>query len=819
MKLFISIVICICLCTKISAQTTGKISGRINNEAGKPLAGVTVLLYHLPDSVLAKTALSITDGSYEIDLVQPADYYLAFTHTGFAQKTTSKISVQSGENFSVPASSIAVLQKELGNVVVTGTYKKPLIEVTADKTIFNVESSINATGSNAFELLQKSPGVVTDKDDNISLKGKNGVRVYIDGRQVQMDAGDLAAYLKSINSADIEAIEMITNPSAKYDAAGNAGIINIRFKKNKKLGFNGNASAGYAVGINPKTNAGLSFNYRNKGLNFYSNYSNNWAINKINFNLYRKQGDSLYDQKTVSLINGWTHNLKAGLDFFVAKTQTIGVIVTANFNDNTTTSNTTTPISSLSTGKLGQYLYASNTLPQQVSNINYNLNYRYADTVGNEFNIDADLGKYKNRRSSYQPNYYYSPYPSVLQGQKIYSNSTPIDINIFTFKMDYEKSIGINKLGIGVKLSNVNTNNIFNFFDVLDGYQLMDLARSNTFDYKENVRAGYINYNTALGSRWKIQAGVRAENTSSKGSLTRADGAIQADNIVERNYTDLFPSAAVTYTVNENNMLNLSYSRRIDRPSYQDLNPFENKIDELTYQKGNAFLLPQYTNSVQLSYTFMGRYTASLGYSHVSQFSAFLIDTVEQKRTFLTRQNLAVQNITNLNLSLPFQITKWWSMYNNINIFNSIYKANLGPGKIIDINIFSGSLYAQNSFTLGDGYTAELSGFYNAPSVWAGTFRSRAMGSVDIGLQKQLFKNKATIKFSYTDLLNTFRWKGESNYSGANIVTSGNWESRQLRMNFTYRFGNSQVKQARQRNVGSDDEKKRTESTGGLGGN
>ena len=808
----LSVLAWVCTFSNVHAQVTGKINGQVKNNAGMVVSAATVILYHIPDSAIIKTGITDVQGKFEIEGVKSDNYFVAVSYTGYQQKSTAVFSVNPGEDFKLPLLILTEPEKNLAGITVTGSYTKPMFEVTADKTVFNVESSINATGSNAFELLQKSPGVVTDKDDNFIVKGKNGVRIYIDGRQSQMETADLAAYLRSINSVDIEAIEIITNPSAKYDAAGNAGIINIRFKKNKKIGFNGSISAGLNVGINPKTNTGLSFNYRNKKINFFSTYSNNWAINRVLFDIYRIQNDTLYDQKNVNVTEGWVHNFKTGIDLFLSKTQTIGVIVTGNTNDNHADNETRTPISAVNSPKINQLLLASNHLPLTVRNFNYNFNYRYEDSTGHSFNFDADYGAFKSLRSSYQPNAYYLPEPFMLQDEKIYRNNTPNKVRISTAKFDYERPVAKGKLGVGAKISNVDTDNSFNFFNVISGFSIMDSARSNSFSYSENIIAGYINYNTAISKKWKLQAGLRVEHTNSTGTLTRVNGIKQPDDNAERNYTDPFPSAAITYNLSENHSFNLTYSRRIDRPVYQDLNPFENKLDELTYQKGNAFLRPQYTNSIQLSHTFMGRFITAIGYSHVSDFSAQVIDTLESKRSFLSKKNLASQDIANINFSLPFQVFKWWNLFTNINLFHSLYKADFGKGKILDINIFSGSFFAQNSFILGKGLTGEVTGFFNAPAVWAGTFRSRESGSMDIGLQKQLFNYKATVKFSFTDLLHTLRWKGTSDFGGALITTSGHWESQQFRMNFTYHFGNSQVKQARQRKTGSEEEKKRTES-------
>lgn len=800
------------------AQNTTKISGQVMDENGSPVKAVTVMLHRTKDSVLVKTEITDGQGIYEMIGVKPGNYFIRTSFVGTLRSSTPAFQVADGQTASVPSISLKPSDKNLQGVTVTGSYTKPLIEVKADRTIFNVESSINSTGSNAFELLQKSPGVITDKDDNISLKGKNGVRVYIDGRPTQMNNADLAAYLRSINSVDIESIEMISNPSAKYDASGNAGIINIRLKKNKKFGTNGAVSAGLNVGEKPKTNSSLSLNYRNKKVNLFSNYSNAYQDNINHFYLNRQQLDSVYDQTSIQTSNGWSHNLKAGADLFLTREQTIGFIATVNLNDNTGHTESRTPISSISTGKLGSLLYASNNIPANTKNFDLNFNYGYNDTASHSLTMDADYGSFISRKTSYQPNNYFAPYPETFLYDRIYRNETPTDIHIYTGKIDYETPFKKGKLGVGVKVSDVRTDNTFNFYNVLSGYDFIDLNRSNSFTYKENINAMYINYNHPLAKKWALQAGVRMENTVSDGLLARADGQKQADDEVKRDYTDFFPSAALTFNQSMKHIFNLTYSRRIDRPNYQDLNPFENKLDELTFMKGNAFLRPQYTNSVELTHTFKYKFNTTLSYSHIKDYKAQVIDTTEKSKSFITQKNLASQDITNINFSLPFTIKKWWTLYTNLNAYNSLYKADFGAGKKININVQAANLYMTNSFKLGGGYTGEVSGFVTTPTVWGGTFKSKALGTLDLGLQKQLFKGQGNFKVSYTDLLNTLHWAGTSDYGAAIINVRGHWESQQLRMNFTYRFGNNQVKAARQRTTASDEENKRTQSSGGIGG-
>lgn len=278
---------------------------------------------------------------------------------------------------------------------------------------------------------------------------------------------------------------------------------------------------------------------------------------------------------------------------------------------------------------------------------------------------------------------------------------------------------------------------------------------------------------------------------------------------VKRSYLNFFPSAAISYTMNPSHQFNINYSRRIDRPRYQDLNPFENKLDELTYQKGNAFLRPQYTNSFSLSHTYKSFLTTSLGYSHVSDLITIINDTAHKNAAFITNKNLASQDIYSINISTPLKISKWWMAYANVTANHSRYKANFEDGKTIDLNVTTVNYYNQHAFTLGKGYTAEASGWFNTPSIWGGIFKTEFMWSADAGIQKMLFADKATLKLSVTDVFKTNQWKSVSNYAGTTFHAQGGYDSRQFRLSFQYRFGSNQVKAARERKTSIESESNR----------
>ena len=802
-------------CFLVAAAFAQQVSGNVKDQQGKALSNSTVSLLNAKDSSVVKLAASNNNGSYTFNGVKPGNYLISISHVGYAPVYSKSFEYAGSGDFNVPAIQVNKITGDLKEVVVNS--KKPMVEVRADKTILNVEGTINSVGTDALELLRKSPGVMVDKDDNLSLAGKNGVQIYIDGRPTPLSGKDLSDYLKSLQSAQIESIEIITNPSAKYDAAGNAGIINIRLKKNKSFGTNGSVNAGYGIGIYPKYNGGLSLNHRNNKVNIFGNYTFNDNINESYMKLHREQLDTLFDQQSKIYMKNISHGYKGGLDYFVNKFNTVGLIISGNSSDMTFSNYSRTPISYMPTGKVDRILVADNSSKSKRNNTNFNLNYRFADTSGHELNVDADYGFYRIKSNQFQPNYYFDPISNAQTGQFIYNMIAPTDIDMYTAKADYEQNFKKGRLGLGAKTSYVKSGNDFERYNVYTNTKELDTLRSNGFNYKENVNAAYANYNRSFKG-FMIQAGLRVENTNSEGHSTgkKWNGAeyVGYDSVFKRNYTDFFPSASVTFNKNPMNQWSVSYSRRIDRPAYQDLNPFEFKLDEYTYQKGNTQLRPQYTNSFGVTNTYKFKLTSTLNYSHVKDVFTQLIDTADVSKSFITKKNLATQDIVSLNLSYPFQY-KWYTVFANVNTYYSRYKADFGGGnRKINLDVVAATFFMQNSFNLGKGYTGELSGWYSSPSIWQGTFKSSQIWSVDGGVQKTLFKGKATVKTSVSDIFKTIKWKGTSDFSGQKTIASGGFDSRVFKINFTYRFGNNNVKASRQRKTGLDDESKRVGSQG-----
>ncbi|MEO8174185.1 MAG: TonB-dependent receptor, partial [Sediminibacterium sp.] len=379
-RLLVMAVLGLAITTQGFAQSRVTVSGSVKDNSGKALQSVTVSLLQAKDSSLVKADVTDGEGKFQIVSAKNGKFLLSYSLLGFEKKFSETFDLQDGQSYNATAVSLAQVSKKLQDVTVTS--KKPMIEIKADKTIFNVEASINATGSNVLELLQKSPGIQVDNNENISMKGKTGVKIYVDGKPTQLSSKDLAAYLKGINSNDVEAIEMISNPSAKYDASGNAGIINIRLKKNKKFGTNGSVTTGFIQGVTPKGNGSVNLNYRDKKVNLFSNVGGSLGMNENGLNLYRIQKDSIYDQHSTNRNNDKNLNVKAGADYFINNNHTIGFLVTSSFSNTDWTSNSRTDVFYKPTNTFIKSLQAFNSVPGKRTNMNSNLNYRYTDTSG-----------------------------------------------------------------------------------------------------------------------------------------------------------------------------------------------------------------------------------------------------------------------------------------------------------------------------------------------------------------------------------------------------------------------------------------------------
>jgi iron complex outermembrane recepter protein len=504
----------------------------------------------------------------------------------------------------LPAFNLVSVSKSLTGVTVTA--KRPLIEQKVDRTIVNVDASVTNVGTNALEVLEKSPGITVDKDGNISLKGKEGVMVMIDGRPTQLGGADLANFLRNMTSNQMDQVEIMTNPPARYDAAGNAGIINIKTKKSKAAGYNGTVSLGFTQGKYPKTNEAFNFNYRQGKVNVYTNLSHyyNKSFSTLTIQRNLKKGnttelENYFDQRADMKRYGNSYSVKTGLDYFLTKKTTMGFALNGFINpsvaDNKNQTNISTPAKDLESITLATV--GSDTRWKSFSS---NMYFRTVlDTTGKELSSDFDYMTYDSKNIQLMVNSFFdADYNSIMKSDTLMGN-LPQNIKIYSGRIDYLHPLKKGaRFETGIKSSIVRTDNNAIYDSLEYGSIRHDFNRSNHFIYEENINAAYVNLSGYVSKKINAQLGLRLENTNAKGNqLTTGEN-------FDRQYTQLFPTAYFQYKANEKNNFGLNYGRRVRRPDYQSLNPFIRFIDRYTYSQGNPDLKPQLSDNIELSHTY-----------------------------------------------------------------------------------------------------------------------------------------------------------------------------------------------------------------------
>lgn len=794
------------------AQITvkGKVTGRISDKQSKLVEFATVTLLKAKDSTLVKGMLSDVNGKFDFENVAEGAYIVGVSQLGYEKFYSPKFSL-SAENQSVDLKNIQLSEatQQLKEVSVKAT--KPFIEQQLDKTVVNVENSVVAAGSNALEVLERAPGVTVDKDGNVSLKGKAEVRVMIDGKPTYLSNQDLVNLLRNTQANQMETVEIITNPSAKYDAQGNAGIINIRMKRSQNLGLNGSTTLGAGYGRYEKMNGSLNLNYRQNKWNVFGNYSANKRRRFQELELTRKfyEGTEVvnfFDQNSDAKQNSFGHNAKAGVDYFLNKKTTIGILLTGSVGSwGETGLNATNIYTGLT--QLDRVTETYRDVVQDWRNATGNLNFKHTfDSTGREITVDVDYARFNNLHDQ-RYNIRNLNNSNALIGNP-YREIGAFDtgINIYSAKLDYTQSLGKKgKIEAGLKSSLVDSDNDMKFFQQEGEAQPKPvLGRTNHFIYKENVNAAYVNLQRKFG-KTSVQTGLRLEHWHAEGNQLTTNQTFVRDSV------QLFPSVFVQHEFSKKYQMGLSYSRRIDRPDYEDLNPFLFFLDPYTFQQGNPYLRPQITNNIEWSHTILEAINITINYAKTNNLMGDVLDqNDDQLTTFVRKDNYGFRENYGVALSAPIPVAKWWMGNVYVNVFRNHFNGQL-LGANFDQGITSMTANLQNNFRLPKGWSAELSGFYMS-GFMEGMMVGRPMGQVSVGVQKQVFNKKGTIRLNVRDIFWQQQFRGAVRYQNLDVVIRQRNESRVANLSFTYRFGNSKVQAARQRQTGLEDEKGRVKS-------
>ena len=783
------------------------LKGVVQNDLGKPLSFANILLLKSSDSSFVKGSLSAENGNYFIENVKAGKYVVMASAVGFNKSKSAIFEVQVMEkDLIIPTIKATESSQQLNTVEVIA--KKPLFEQQIDKLVINVENSITSAGGTALDILQRSPGVsLNGQDNSLSMSGKTGVMVMINGKLSRLPTAAIVQMLGGMASDNIEKIELITNPSAKYDAEGDAGMINIVMKKNKNFGTNGSFSLSGGYGFTPKASAALNLNHRTDKVSVFGDYSCVYEATDLAIDIDRtvliQKIPNRYLTITFRDAVRISNNAKIGLDFAVSKKTNMGVLFSGFSNswEMNAITNTNIEVSKQITAVTKMDIYEQNTWKSFAAN--YNLKHNISKTQELSFDVDYLLFNNSN------PTTFINQYNFISEGNKTtdqidITKKTPI--TIWVARADYGQNFGKSlRLEVGIKGNFSSLTNTVNMRRLAQTVWEIDARLSNNYDLMDDIGAAYVNFNTKLNDKTKIQTGLRTEYTSTE------LGEPGKDLIVNRKFWNVFPTVFLSKDVNKNSSYQVSYGRRITRPTYNRLAPFVFFSDPYSFIQGNITLKPTISDALQIGYKYKSNYLVTLRLSNdknvISDFQA-RVDTTDNK-TYLTPINVDKTNTVALVISFPLIIARWWQMQNNLTgVYQQIETQYEGLG--YTNKIWNGQFFSSSSFLLSNGFSAELTANYQSP-VLDGVARQGAFGQVSVGFQQKLKHEKGILRLNISDIFwNNIRVL-EVNIPSLNLnqrYTLRFSEPRIIRLTFSRNFGNKNVKAANQR-VNPEEEKKR----------
>ncbi|HLO57080.1 MAG TPA: outer membrane beta-barrel protein [Saprospiraceae bacterium] len=793
----------------IFAQTTYSISGMITDDKAIGIDLALVTLMTEKDSIL-KVTYTDQDGSFLFSSVIQGNYNIKTSILGY--ETLQKTIEVKGLNNQIKLGSWILTTNAQLLDAVTITAKTPFIERKIDRTVVNVDALIANAGSNALEALERAPGISLDQDGAIKLKGRSGVTVFIDDKPTYLSGTELENYLKSLPASSIKQIEIMPNPPAKYEAAGNSGVINIITKRTKTYGFHGNTVLSVQQGRYTRSNNSVNLNFNKNKVSLYANLNGGFrnSFQDLNINRYYKNDQNIrtssFSQNSFIVKDGQSGNVKLGLDYYVSDHTTLGFSAKGLLSNAGDQTDNTAFVRDAENKTLNRVL-ADNNTKNTFNNGTFNVYLKHLlDTIGSMIIIDADYVKYKSGSDQLFNNFIYDN-ANVLTYDDIINGEIPSEISIYAAKIDFTKPLNAtSKFEAGLKSAFTQTDNEAIYTNTIDGVTLPDFGLSNKFLYDEWIHAAYINYNRKLG-KLDLQLGLRAETTNLKGK--QLGNEVQPDTNFTRTYTNVFPTFYASYQADSlgNHIMVFSFGRRIDRPFFQDLNPFISPLDKFTFYGGNPGLLPTYSNNFSLTHTYKNSINTSLSYGLTTDG---INETLEiREGIYYSRPgNISTNHTLSLSVDASTNITKWYRLNTYIELGHQIFESKLYTEQLDT----SGTYFAANvtnSFQLGKGWNADVRGDYQSNIVYA-QLLIKSFGTLNLGIQKKILNDKGSIKLSLSDILYTRRADGIiNNLKDTDADWNSRLDTRSATIAFSYRFGKSTSNKPKYTGSGSDSEQRR----------
>ncbi|MGJ1266215.1 TonB-dependent receptor domain-containing protein [Sphingobacterium spiritivorum] len=760
------------------------LKGRIVDEKQQPVAAATMYLYVAEKQVLLKSTISNEKGEYEFVNVPEGKYIIEANSVGYA-KEKSAVTDINGQNRRVADLVLKNSSTVLAEVQIQG--KKPLIENKQGKLILNVEDSPLAAGNNALEIIKRAPGVSVDQNDNIQLMGQSGINVTIDGRQTYMTGDQLATLLKSTDGNQVKSVEVITATSGKDDAEGSTGTINIVLKKNKIEGFNGNFNVSAAQARRFRGNTSLSVNYKKNNTNVFTSYSyfNERYINDINVDRTIANNGINTNFSQISQIDARdrTHSYKFGVEQKTSAKNTM-VLQFIGRNNNELNDNGSTTEVRIVNNPVDSIVRSVSDYKERFNNYSVNFNNEFKiDSTGRKLVLDLDWSKFRNSKGADYDNRTFRPDNQLIGTAELLQSDMPVGIDIYVAKLDYSHPLNKNHtIDLGAKYSNVKSDNDLLFEQFEGNNWVNDTTRTNHFIYKEQIAAGYVDYSGQFG-KWGLKTGLRAEYTQSDGN------SITMGKRSKRDYLDLFPTGTLTYTASPNHIVSVGYARRINRPNYKYLNPFDYFIDKFTSERGNPYLNPQYADEYKFNYTLLQKYNVAMGYTVKKDA---IVESMGQdattNTTWVTRENLGRNKEAYINLNVPVTVTKFWSMYNNMTAVYMKFEGEVANNALNRQTVlFQGN--SMSTFKISSLLSAEANVNYMSPFSY-NIYKLESRWNLDLGVTKTFKNQRSLIKLAVNDIFNTGNHNLSTNFGEFNTRIRQTHDRRVVRLTYTYKFGN-----------------------------
>lgn len=780
-----------------------KLSGTVKDPVSKEaIEFATVSVFRLPKDTLIGGVVTNAQGVFELEKLRPGKYKLSIAFMGYKTFTIDTLMLRAAEERNLGEILLPTNEKILKEVTIET--EQDMVKNTIDKKVFNAEKLAIANGGSANDVLTQVPTVSVDIDGNISLRGSGNVTILIDGRPSGMSGAGRAGVLSGIPASAIESVEVITNPSAKYDPDGMSGIINIVLKKNKLQGTNGNVTL--SAGTNNKYNGNVSYNFRKNKINLYTNYSfrynERYGKGDVKRTTFLTDSANYLTQKSNSDNINRNHSAKIGMDYNASKLATFGFNVTLNFENKTEEekleNNAENQYDQLSTA-FNRYTYN----PSEGLSHDYNVNYR--QKFKNPKQLLTVEGNYSvNNNTSvsvYQQENTWENYQEITPYWAYQNNKSNTNFSINSNTVDFESPLfKTGKIESGLKNVNRIIDNDFyseSYNNTAESFTSDD-SLNNRFIYHENIYAAYTSFGQTLG-KWSYKTGLRAEQANTKSTLVNNDSSIV------NNYFNVFPTAFINRRLNEKQELQLNYGRRINRPGTRQLSPFTDYSNPLILRVGNPYLSPEYTHNLEFSYLYNHNkinFSTTVFYRKTVDLIMRNILINANNQTVVTFTNLGSSENTGIETVSRIELYKWWNITANINGFQTTIKGTNQDGEINTSNL-SWNAKILSNMLLKKGWSLQASGSYNAKNIMAqGTILP--MSQVDFALKKDVFKNKGTFTLSVTDLFDQMRFRMNTAGSDFSQEAVRKRETRIATLTFNYRFGSGDFAQRKSKNKESD---------------